>query len=110
LKLTFELLGDGTLYSEFKITQNYQGYENKSHGGIVSTILVSSMINLFYIKDGLKLSTARLNVRFRKSIPVEKIFTIKTVAQQNLRYFYKAKAQILIGDVVFAEAEGYFKK
>jgi len=110
LKLKFKLLDDGTLSSEFKINQNYQGYDNKSHGGIVSTILVSSMINIFYIKDGLRLSTARLNVRFRKSIPVEKTFTIKTVVQQNIRHFYKAKSQIMIGDEVFAEAGGYFKK
>ena len=68
------------------------------------------MINIFYIKDGLRLSTARLNVRFRKSIPVEKTFTIKTVVQQNIRHFYKAKSQIMIGDEVFAEAGGYFKK
>ena len=110
LKLKFELLDDGTLYSELKINKNYQGYDNKSHGGIVSTILVSSMINLFYIKDGLKLSTARLNVRFRKPISVEKPFTVKTVIQQKIRHFYKAKSQIMIGDVIFAEAAGYFKK
>ena len=110
LKLKFELLDDGILYSKFKINKNYQGYDNKSHGGIVSTILVSSMINLFYVKDGLKLSTARLNVRFRKPIPVEKPFTVKTVIQQKIRHFYKAKSQIMIGDVVFAEAGGYFKK
>lgn len=109
LKLKFKLLDDGSLYSEFKINKNHQGYDNKSHGGIVSTILVSSMINLFYIKDGLKLSTARLNVRFRKPIPVEKAFIIKTVVQQKIRHFYKAKSQIMIDDVVFAEAEGYFK-
>jgi hypothetical protein len=110
LKLKFDLLDDGTLYSKFKINKNYQGYDSKSHGGIVSTILVSSMINLFYIKDGLKLSTARLNVRFRNPIPVEKTFIIKTVVQQKIRHFYKAKSQIMIGDVVFAKAEGYFKK
>ena len=110
LKLKFELLDDGTLCSDFKINKNYQGYDNMSHGGIVSTILVSSMINLFYLKDGLRLSTARLNVRFRKPIPVEKAFTVKTVVQQNIRNFYKAKSQILIGDVVFAEAVGYFRK
>jgi hypothetical protein len=110
LKLQFKLLDNGMLYSKYKINKNYQGYDNKSHGGILSTILDSNMVNLFYIKDGLKLSTARLNVRFRKPIPVEKTFTIKTVVQQNIRHFYKAKSQIMIGNVVFAEAVGYFKK
>ncbi|MEA3506666.1 MAG: hypothetical protein U9R36_04145 [Elusimicrobiota bacterium] len=109
LKLKFELLDDGTLYSKYKINKNYQGYDNQSHGGIVSTILVSSMINLFYIKDGLKLSTGRLNIRFRKPIPVEKTFAIKTVVQPKIRHFYKAKSQIIISDEVYAEARGYFK-
>ncbi|MEA1927553.1 MAG: hypothetical protein U9N73_05055 [Candidatus Auribacterota bacterium] len=110
LKLKFELLDDGTLYSEFKINKKYQGYDNKSHGGIVSTILVSSMVNLFYIKNGLELSTARLNIRFRKPIPVEKTFAVTTVVQGNIRHFYRAKSQIIIDDVVFVEAEGYFKR
>ena len=110
LNLKFELLDNGTLYSGYKINKNYQGYDNRSHGGIVSTILVSSMINIFYIKDGLKLSTARLNVRFRKPIPVEKSITIKTVVQEKIRQFYKARAQLMMGDVVLAEAVGYFKK
>ena len=110
LKLKFQLLEDGTLYSEFKININYQGYDNKSHGGIISTILDSSMVNLFYLKYGLELTTARLNIRFRKPIPVETTFTVKTVVQQNLRHFYKAKSQIWINNVVFAEAVGFFKK
>ena len=110
LNLKFELLDKGTLSSEFTIKKNYQGYDNRSHGGIVSTILVSSMINIFYIKDGLKLSTARLNVRFRKPIPVEKSVTVRAVVQEKIRQFYKAKSQIMIGDVVLAEAVGYFKK
>ena len=110
MKLEFELLDDGTLYSEYKINWNYQGYDNKSHGGIVSTILDSSMVNLFYIKNGLKLITARLNVRFRKPVPVEKTFTVKTVVQPKIRHFYKSKSQILISGVVYAEAVGYFKK
>jgi len=109
LKLKFQLLDDGILYSEFKININYQGYDNKSHGGIISTILDSSMVNLFYLKYGLELTTARLNIRFRKPIPVETTFTVKTVVKQNLRHFYKAKSQIWINNVVFAEAVGFLK-
>jgi len=110
LKLEFKLLKDNTLYGEFKISNNYQGYENLSHGGIISTILVSSMINLFYMKDSLKLKTAKLNICFRRSMPTEKTFTVSAIARNYAWHFYRAKSQIKIKDIVFAEAEGYFRE
>ncbi len=110
LKLKFQLLDSGDLYAEFKINKNFQGYDNISHGGIISTILDSSMVNLFYMKEGLKLKTAKLNICFRKPVPVEKFITIKAVADNHKHHFYRAKSQILSGTVVLAEAEGYFRK
>lgn len=110
LKLRFGQLDDGTLCSEFKINKKYQGYNNRSHGGIVATVLVSSMINLFYLKYGMKLKTVRLNVRYKKPLPIEANIKIRAVERDNLRDFYKAKSQIMIDDKVVAEAEGYFKE
>jgi hypothetical protein len=110
LKLEFKLLENNTLYGKFRISNHYQGYENLSHGGIISTILVSSMINLFYMKDGLELKTAKLNIRFRKSIPTEKTITVSAIARNYAWHFYRAKSQIKIKDTVFAEAEGYFRE
>jgi len=108
LGLEFKLMKDNTLCGKFKISSRYQGYKDLSHGGIITTILVSSMINLFYMKDGLRLKTAKLNIRFRKVIPVEKFFTVSAIARNYSRHFYEAESQIKIKGAVFADAEGYF--
>jgi acyl-coenzyme A thioesterase PaaI-like protein len=110
LKLKFILLANGTISGKFRAGKNYQGYDNILHGGIISTILDSSMVNLFYLKEGLALKTAKLNVRFRKPIPVKVPVTIKAAVDHNSAHFYKAKSQIICGKKIFAEAEGYFRK
>jgi acyl-coenzyme A thioesterase PaaI-like protein len=110
LKLKFKLLTNGTIYGKFIIAKNYQGYDNILHGGIISTILDSSMVNLFYLKDGLALKTAKLNIRFRKPIPVKVPITIKAAVDHDPGHFHKAKSQIIYGNKILAEAEGYFRK
>ena len=110
LKLKFILHDNNTLSGKFKISNDYQGYDGILHGGIITAILDSSMIHLFYMKDGIKLKTAKLNIRFKKPIPVEETITIKAVAASDIRHFYKAKSQIMLCDTIFAEAEGYFRK
>lgn len=110
LKLKYTLCGN-TLTGKFKIPDNYQGYDDILHGGIIATILDSSMVNLFYKKDGLTLKTAKLNIIFRKSVPINKRFIVTATIDDTERHFFnKAKSQIKIGDTVFAEAEGYFRK
>ena len=42
LKLKFKLLDKETLYGKFKIHKNYQGYDEISHGGIISVVLVQA--------------------------------------------------------------------
>ncbi|MDD3052989.1 MAG: PaaI family thioesterase [Endomicrobiia bacterium] len=110
LKLEFQLLENKTLFGTFTMSDDYQGYDNILHGGIISTILDSSMVNLFYLKDGLELKTAKLNLRFIKPIPVTGIMSIYAIVDETARHFYKAKSKIMINDKVFAKAEGYFRK
>lgn len=110
LNLKFKLLEENTLYGEFKIHKSYQGYDNILHGGIISTILDCSMINLFYMKKGIELKTVKLKILFRQPIPIGKTIIIKAFSDKAIRHFYKAKSQIILGNKVFAEAEGYFRK
>jgi predicted thioesterase len=58
----------------------------------------------------LELKKAKLNIRFRKPIPIGTAVTISAVADNIERHFYKAKSQIVINNTVYAEAEGYFRK
>ncbi|MFH1367749.1 MAG: hotdog domain-containing protein [Elusimicrobiota bacterium] len=110
LKLEFKLLQNSAVSGGCAISTDYQGYDNIVHGGVVSAILDSSMVNLFYLRDGLELKTAKLNVRFIKPVPVTEKLTIHAVADNNARHFHKAKSQIKINNTVYAEAEGYFRK
>lgn len=103
-------LSHNKLTGEFKIPSDYQGYDNIAHGGIIAAILDSSMVHLFYERNGLQLKTAKLNICFRKEIPVNKKFVITAVADDTARHFYVAKSKIKSGDILFAEAEGYFIK
>jgi acyl-coenzyme A thioesterase PaaI-like protein len=110
LKLKFVLRDDNTLCGKFRISEEYQGYDGILHGGIITAILDSSMIHLFHIRDGIELKTAKLNIRFRKSIPVTETITINAVADTDAKHFYRAKSYIKVNDTIFAEAEGYFRK
>jgi hypothetical protein len=110
LKLKFVFHDNNSLSGNFKISDEYQGYDKILHGGIISAILDSSMVHLYYMLNGTQLKTAKLNIRFKKSIPTETTFTVIAIADETARHFYKAKSQIKIGDIVFAEAEGYFRK
>lgn len=110
LNLTFSLLKDGNLLGEYKIQQKYQGYDDFAHGGIIATILVSSMVKLFHIKYGAILKTIRLNIRYLRPLPTEKTFLIKTFERKNLRSLRQAKAQVVFNGKIYSEAEGYFKE
>ena len=108
LKLEFRLVNN-TISGEFRVPEDYQGYDDILHGGIIAAILDSSMVNLFYLKEGMELKTAKLNVRYKKQIPIETKFTVIASAGEKIRKFSTAKSQIKINNMVYAEAEGYFK-
>lgn len=109
LQLKFKLQEDNSVCCKFKASNDYQGYDDILHGGIISTILDSAMVNLFYLKKGLELKTVRLNLRFIRPILATKEINISAIEDVNMKSFYKAKAKIVIDNLVFARAEGYFK-
>ncbi|MFB3896222.1 MAG: PaaI family thioesterase [bacterium] len=109
LRLKYRL-NNNTITGKCIISKRYQGYDDIVHGGIIATILDSSMVHLFYLRDGLKLKTAKLNIWFRKQIPINKRFIVTARVDDSARHYYKAMSQIIINNIIFAEAEGYFRK
>lgn len=68
LQLTFEY-GDGTARARVSAAQRFSGWSSVIHGGIVATLLDEAMAHAA-ISRGIRAVTARLEVRFRRAIPV----------------------------------------
>ena len=57
----------GEVYSIFSLPPEYQGYKNKIHGGIITTILDEMLVWVCY-PFGYEVVTAEIKVRFKESV------------------------------------------
>lgn len=64
LKLDFNFQ-DGIYSAKFIPLPEHQGYDNITHGGIISTLLDEAMAKLVYAK-GILAVTAQLEIKFKK--------------------------------------------
>lgn len=74
LKLQFKFEGD-RFVTRFTPRQEHQGYDNITHGGIVSTLLDEAMAKLVYENGDLAV-TAEMSIRFRKPAIVGEELTV----------------------------------
>ncbi len=75
LKLQFALDGEDYV-TRFEVRPEYQGWEGIAHGGLVATALDEVMARLLWEKD-INAITARLEVRYRKPVPVGETLEIR---------------------------------
>ena len=69
LRMTFEY-GDRTARSRVVSRREFGGWSDIMHGGIVMTLLDEAMAHAA-IAAGVRAVTARIEVRFRKAVPVD---------------------------------------
>lgn len=107
LKLEFHEQ-DECYITEFTPPKYYQGYPEILHGGITTTILDEVMGRYLYHKGYIAL-TAEINVRFKKSIPVEKPLTATAqIISQKSRMVEMISEIKLENGVIAAQAKGKF--
>ena len=70
LKLKFTYPGEGKAETLLTVPEYFTGWENLTHGGLISMLLDETMAHAC-IGSGLNGVTAELTVRFRKPLPVE---------------------------------------
>ena len=75
LKLRFALDGEDYVTS-FEVRPEYQGWAGIAHGGLVATALDEVMARLLWERD-INAITARLEVRYRKPVPVGEMLEIR---------------------------------
>lgn len=75
LNLRFFINDDGTVETEFKLGEAYQGYPGIVHGGVVASILDEVLGRVHMGSDPEQprfMYTAKLDVRYRKPVPINR--------------------------------------
>jgi len=107
LKLAFRL-EDGVAVAEFDPDPQHQGYPGLMHGGLVATILDEAMGWAIY-GEGAWAMTARMQVRFRRSVPLDRRLRVSARVTNQRHRLVLARAELRDeGGTLLAEGEGAF--
>jgi uncharacterized protein (TIGR00369 family) len=102
LHVDFTVNDDNSATAKIKVPQNFQGWKDIVHGGIISTLLVSIYACRKISQKGV---TAEIKVKFKKPIPVETELTLQARVVDHKRKLIMVEAELLVDDVVYASAE-----
>lgn len=107
LRLEFHFEGEEYV-TEFTPQPHHQGYVGVTHGGILATVLDEVMARLVWEKE-LNAITARMEVRFRRPVPVGETVTARGRLLKDRGRSIAAEAKLLFDDAtVAAEATAVF--
>jgi uncharacterized protein (TIGR00369 family) len=108
LKMAFYEDDDGRVVGRFTPEEQHQGYPETMHGGIV-TALLDETLGRVAIASGRWMVTARMDIRFRRPIPIGETLTVVGEAVSWDRRTLEARGEIRLADgQVGAEATGTF--
>lgn len=104
LRLSFKN-ENGKSVSEFALHNNFQGYKNIIHGGIVTAILDEAMIHAA-TAGGLNPVTAELTVRFKHPLYAGRDAVVEAELTRNETRIVEAHSRIIekASGIVIAEA------
>lgn len=107
LKIKFVDDENGKTFSKFRGNNNFQGYADILHGGIITTLLDATMTHCLFNK-GIEAFTGDLQVRFLHQIPCNS--TIKLHAQiiKVKKPLYVLRAEAICEKKIMAWAEAKF--
>jgi len=106
LQLQFTPTSDGVI-GKTTLDEKFQGYTGIAQGGIVAGILDSAMTNYLFQK-GIRALTAKLNVRYKREVPLNKPITIVATLKSQIHNCYILKATIALENRILSSGEGYF--
>ncbi len=104
LHVDFTVNDDDSATAKIKVPQNFQGWKNIVHGGIISTLL--DEVSIYACRNiTLKGVTAEIKVKFRKPVPTETEITLQAKVVDVKRKLIMVQAELLCEEVVYASAE-----
>jgi len=108
LQLQFET-DEQRIICRTTIDKLHQSYGGVVHGGIIATLLDAAMVRCLYNQFGQSPLTCRLDIRFMKSIPINKKITIEAFPIRHWGKMCWAEGVIKCNDDIFAKGHGTFK-
>ena len=93
-----------TAWTKVQLPAQFQGWQDVIHGGVVAALLDEVSIYACRTRAD-QCVTAELQVRFRKPVPVGSEVEVAGQVIESQRKFFLARAQMKIGDTLYAEAE-----
>ena len=109
LKLHF-FRDEDEVVSRFELPSEYSGFLDRTHGGIVSSLLDEAMGWATAIRWNCFTYTVELKVRFRQPVPVEAPLQVRARISRHTRRLSFAEARIPMADGILATAEGKFMR
>ena len=97
LKLRFYTDDEGRCIVRFRPRPEHQGFPGQLHGGIISTLLDETMGRVLIMDDVWAL-TGRLEIKFRKPVPLDQELTIVGELTRNRSRAYEARGEIQLPD------------
>jgi uncharacterized protein (TIGR00369 family) len=112
LKARFFELADGELAAVFSPLEEHQGYPQRLHGGIASTLLDETIGRAINVSDPDEWGvTVELSVRFRKPVPLDgEVHAFARITKDSSRLFEGTGEIVLSDGTVAVEARGKYLK
>jgi len=107
LNLVFRRSDDGWVEGALGKDESLQGYPDMMHGGIISLLLDAAMTHCLF-DHGAAGVTARLEVKFRHPVKVDRPVRIRAKLVRSSSPAYHLRAEMRQGEQVKATATGLF--
>lgn len=97
LRMKFFVVDENTVESRYIVNEQYQGWPGITHGGIVAAMLDEVMARLFVFDENQNrfLVTAKLEVKYRKPVPINEEIIVVGKKLENNGKIAKATAKIM---------------
>lgn len=107
LRLQFVASDDGGVQASFDCDKAFEGYTGMLHGGVVASLLDGAMTNCMFA-HGIPAITAKLTVRFRHSVVINQVATVRARIERSSPRLHVLNAEIIQDKQVKATALGKF--
>lgn len=108
LKLKFYTDDEGRCIVRFRPKPEHQGFPGHLHGGLISTLLDETMGRVLTPKNVWAM-TGRLEIKFRKPVPMDQELTIVGELTRSRSRAYEARGEIQLADgTALVEGSGVY--